>query len=74
MLNRKIEKTHFKGEPVVIVSLKDWKKLELLMEEEEMRNSLSFQKAVKEGRRDIAHGKLFELDFKTGRFKKTKYK
>ena len=69
-IDKKIEKTRFRGEPVVVVSLEDWKKIEDLMEDEEARNSALFQKSIKESRKEIKLGNVFTFNPKTGRFKK----
>jgi len=71
-IDKKIEKSRFKGKPMVMIPMEDWKKLEELMEDEEMRNSASLRIAIEEGVRDIKSGKVFSFDTKTGRFKKAK--
>jgi len=69
-IDKKIEKSRFKGKPMVMIPMEDWKKLEELMEDEEMRNSVALRTAIEEGVHDIKSGKVFSFDTKTGRFKK----
>ncbi|MDO8569876.1 MAG: hypothetical protein Q7R89_03865 [bacterium] len=69
-IDKRVEKSHFKGKPMVMIPMEDWKKLEELMEDEEMRNSVTLRTAIEEGMRDIKLGRVFSFDTKTGRFKK----
>ena len=69
-IDKKIEKSRFKGKPIVMIPMEDWKKLEELIEDEEMRNSIALRATIEEGIRDVKSGKVFSFDTKTGRFKK----
>ena len=51
-IEKKIEKTRFRGEPVVIIPLDDWKKLEDLMEDTEMRKSNTLPKEIAKARKE----------------------
>ncbi|HBT81449.1 hypothetical protein A2757_02855 [Candidatus Giovannonibacteria bacterium RIFCSPHIGHO2_01_FULL_48_47] len=51
-IDKKIEKTRFRGEPVVVIPLEDWRKLEDLMEDTEMRNSNILPKEIIKARKE----------------------
>ena len=56
--------------PVVVLPLDIWRQLENILEEYQMSHSLAYIKSIEESRKQIKSGKLYELDIKTGKFKK----
>lgn len=57
--------------PVVVLPLAVWQQLEIILEEYQMSCSLNYFRSIKEARKQIEAGKLYELNLKTGKFKKT---
>ncbi|MBI2591235.1 MAG: hypothetical protein HYW34_00985 [Candidatus Brennerbacteria bacterium] len=64
--SQKIGKT-----PVIVLPLKDWRKIEMVLEEYQTSHSLNYLQSIKESRKQIALGKLYEFNLKTGAFKKS---
>ena len=64
--NQKIGKT-----PVVVLLLKDWKKIEEILENHEMIASRNYKKNIALARKEIKDGKLHKFDLKNGKFIKT---
>lgn len=58
--------------PVVVLPLNVWQELEVMLEEYQASHSLNYIRSIKEARRQIRMGKLYEFDIKTGKFKKVK--
>ncbi len=56
--------------PVVVLPLDIWRQLEDILEEYQMSYSPAYIKSIEESRKQIKSGKLYELDIKTGKFKK----
>ena len=57
--------------PVVVLSLEDWGKIELVLEEYQMSHSKKYRRSIADSRRQVRNGKLYELDLHSGEFKKT---
>ena len=73
-IEKNVETTRFRGEPVVILPLQSWKKIEDIMEEFEMSRSLRFKRAIQKSRLEIKKGAVYEFDVKTGVFARVKSK
>ena len=56
--------------PTVVLSLSEWEKLEMILEDYKMISSKSLARSIKEARNQISAGKFFEFNLKTGKFKK----
>lgn len=67
-----ITKTKIGKIPVVVLPLKNWIEIEEQIEDVEMFNSIKYKSSILEARKDIISKKLFELDMKSGKFKKFK--
>jgi len=74
IIEKNTETTRFRGEPVVILPLENWKKIEDMMEEFEMNRSLKYKRSIKSSRFEIKKGLVYEFDSKTGAFAKVKIK
>lgn len=59
-------------EPVVVLPLADWRKIEAMLEDYEMSRSLDYRRSIEESRAQAKLDKLHEFDLKTGAFKKTR--
>jgi len=57
-------------EPLVILTLAQWREIEAIIEDYEMMRSLKYRKSIAESRRQIKEGKVHRLDLKTGKFKR----
>jgi hypothetical protein len=69
-IEKSTETTRFRGEPVVILPLQSWKKVEEMMEEFEMSQSLKFKRSIKSSRNEIKKGLAYGFNVKTGAFSK----
>ena len=69
-IEKHAEKTRFRNEPVVLVPLKDWSKIEELLEDAEMAQSAVYAKSIKQSRLQIKNGGVYALNLDTGKFKK----
>lgn len=70
-IEKHAEKTHFRNEPVVLVPLKDWSKIEELLEDAEMAHSVIYAKSIRQSRIQIKKGEVYALDLNAGKFRKT---
>lgn len=73
-IEKSTETGRFRGEPVVILPLENWKKIEDMMEEFEMNRSLRFKHSIKSSRSEIKKGLMYGFDSKTGAFAKVRAK
>ena len=73
-IEKSVETTRFRGEPMVMLPLQSWKKIEDIMEEFEMHQSLRFKRTIKKSRIEIKKGLVYEFDATTGMFAKGKSK
>ncbi len=55
---------------VVVLPLADWQNVEIILEEHQMEHSSNYLRSIKESRKQIKAGKLYELDLIAGNFKK----
>lgn len=70
-IEKHAERTRFQNEPVVLVPLKDWAKIEELLEDAEMGQSVAYAQSIKKSRDEIKKGNIYALDLKTGKFNKS---
>lgn len=70
-IKKNTEKTRFRNEPVVLVPLKDWAKIEDLLENAEMEQSTAYTQSIKKSRDEIKTSYFYALDLKTGKFNKS---
>jgi len=64
-IEKHAEKTRFRNEPVVLVPLKDWSKIEELLEDLEdieMAHSAVYAKSIKQSRLQIKNVDVYALD------------
>ena len=74
IIEKNTETARFRGEPVVILPLQSWKKIEDMMEEFEMNRSLRFKRSIKSSRSEMKKGLVYVFDSKTGAFAKMRTK
>lgn len=58
----------------MVLPLADWRKIEAMLEDYEMSRSSSYRRSIQESRVQAKLGKSYELNLKTGAFKKTRKK
>lgn len=60
--------------PMVLLPLRDWEKIENILEDLEMIRSKNFIRSIREARREYKLGKVFQFNLKTGRLIKSEVK
>jgi hypothetical protein len=61
-----------KKEPFVVIPLKEWLKIEPLLEDYLMAKSKNYIQSIKQAREDIKKKRLYIFDLKTGKLIKIK--
>ena len=56
--------------PLVTLPLREWEKLERILEDYKMISSKNFLRSIKEARKQLKTRNVFKFDLKTGKFKK----
>ncbi len=61
-----------KKEPFVVIPLKEWLKIEPILEDYLMAKSKNYIQSIKQAREDIKKKRLYIFDLKTGKLNKIK--
>ena len=61
-----------KKEPFVVIPLKEWLKIEPILEDYLMAKSKNYIQSIKQAREDIKKKRLYIFDLKTGKLTKIK--
>jgi hypothetical protein len=61
-----------KKEPFVVIPLKEWLKIEPILEDYLMTKSKNYIQSIKQAREDIKKKRLYIFDLKTGKLTKIK--
>jgi len=61
-----------KKEPFVVIPLKEWLKIEPILEDYLMTKSKKYLQSIKQAREDIKKKRLYIFDLKTGKLTKIK--